>query len=53
MKIYLASGWFNDEQMHVCTSLENFLDGLNFELFNITSEERKIIEQTLKEKSKW
>ena len=53
MKIYLASGWFNDEQMHVCTSLENFLDGLNFDVFkprleskitsiNPTIEERKI-----------
>ena len=53
MKIYLASGWFNDEQMHVCSSLENFLDGLNFDVFkprleskitsiNPTIEERKI-----------
>lgn len=52
MKIYLASGWFSDEQMDVCTKLENKLDSLGYDTFkprveskitsaNPTMEERK------------
>ena len=52
-KIYLASGWFNEEQMSVCQSLENTLDKLGYNTFkprveskitslNPTMEERKV-----------
>lgn len=51
--VYLASGWFSDEQMRVCTTLENTLEDLGYNVFkprteskiksaNPTMEERKV-----------
>ena len=53
LKIYLASGWFSDDQMALCTSLEDCLDNLGYNTFkprveskitsaNPTMEERKV-----------
>lgn len=52
MKVYLASGWFSDDQMKLCKELENTLDSLGYNTFkprveskitslNPTMEERK------------
>lgn len=52
MKVYLASGWFSEDQMKLCKELEDTLDNLGYNTFkprveskitnlNPTMEERK------------
>ena len=33
MKIYLASGWFSEEQLELCEKLESFLDNLDYDVY--------------------